>query len=109
MDDFPQFADQLNSIINRFKDLYAIIRKHYYNPEFHGSFSLKSVLPAQVPEMSYSNLIIQEGSIASLEYQKMNDPRTKLNEKEKIKKNLLNYCGHDTLGMIKIRDVLLRR
>jgi hypothetical protein len=59
--------------------------------------------------MSYSNLTIQEGTIASLEYLKMYDPRTKTNEKLKIKNNLLKYCEHDTLGMVKIRDELLRR
>jgi predicted RecB family nuclease len=109
IDDFPQFADQLDGIISRFKDLYAITRKHYYNPKFHGSYSLKSVLPALAPKMSYSNLTIQEGSIASLEYLKMHDPSTKPNEKFKIKNNLLKYCEHDTLAMVKIREELLRR
>jgi hypothetical protein len=59
--------------------------------------------------MCYSNLTIQEGSIASLEYLKIHDPSTKTNEQLKIKNNLLEYCGYDTLGMIKIRDELLRR
>jgi hypothetical protein len=108
IEDFPQFADQLNNIINRFKDLYAIIRRNYYNPEFQGSYSLKSVLPALVPDMSYSNLTIQEGSIASLEYLKMHDPGTKTNKKNEIRNNLLKYCGHDTLGMVKIRGELLK-
>jgi hypothetical protein len=108
IDDFPQFADQLDGIISRFKDLYDIIRQHYYNPEFHGSYSLKSVLPALVPEMSYSNLTIQEGSIASMEYLKMLDPNIESNEKNIIENNLLKYCEHDTLGMVKIREELLK-
>ena len=70
---------------------------------------MKSVLPALVPEMSYSNLVIQEGSIASLEYLKMHDPSTKTKEKLEIKNNLLKYCGYDTLGMVQIRDELLSR
>ena len=52
---------------------------------FHGSFSLKSVLPAIIPEMSYYNLEIQEGQLASLEYLMMIDPSTPIKEKEKIK------------------------
>jgi hypothetical protein len=38
----------------------------------------------------------------------MIDLSTSTNEKEKIKKDLLNYCGHDTLAMLKIREELLK-
>jgi hypothetical protein len=83
--------------------------RDYYHPGFHGSFSLKSVLPAIIPEMSYANLHIQEGQLASLEYLKMIDPATPTEEKEKIRKDLLTYCGHDTLAMLKIREELISR
>ena len=76
-------------------------------PEFHGSFSLKSALPAILPEMSYENLEIQEGQLASLEYLKMIDSTTPTEEKKKIKRDLLTYCGHDTLAMLKIREELI--
>ena len=39
----------------------------------------------------------------------MIDPSTPIDEKEKIKKDLLTYCGHDTLAMLKIREELLKR
>jgi hypothetical protein len=39
----------------------------------------------------------------------MIDPSTPADEKEKIKKNLLTYCGHDTLAMLRIREKLLER
>ncbi|MGD9304251.1 MAG: DUF2779 domain-containing protein, partial [Desulfobacterales bacterium] len=81
--------------------------KHYYHAKFHGSFSLKFVLPALLPHLSYNNLIIQEGNQASLEYLRMIDPATPPAEKKKIRKNLLDYCGHDTLAMVKIREQLL--
>jgi predicted RecB family nuclease len=106
---FPQFRSDLLLIINRFKDLCAIIKKHFYHPEFHGSFSLKSVLPAIVPDMDYGKLAIQEGNQASLEYLRMIDPAISLEEKERIKKELLIYCGYDTLAMVKIRDELIKR
>lgn len=60
-----------------------------------------------VPEVSYQNLEIQEGQLASLEYMRMIDPFT--SAKKIIKKNLLSYCGYDTLAMLKIREELLRR
>ena len=73
------------------------------------SFSLKSVLPALIPEMNYQNLEIQEGQLAGLEYLRMIDPSTSTDEKEKIKEDLLTYCGHDTLAMLKIREDLLKK
>lgn len=107
--ELSEYRDQLHALLSRIKDLHQIIRRHYYHPGFHGSFSLKSVLPAILPEMSYANLEIQEGQLASLEYLMMIDPSTPIDEKEKIKKDLLTYCGHDTLAMLKIREELLKR
>ncbi|NIS15277.1 MAG: DUF2779 domain-containing protein, partial [candidate division Zixibacteria bacterium] len=106
---FPQYADVLQSVIDRFIDLYAIIRRHYYHPKFYGSFSLKNVLPALVPEMRYENLSIQEGMQASIEYLRMIDSATPEEEKARIRQDLLTYCGQDTLAMVKIRDKLLSR
>jgi predicted RecB family nuclease len=105
----PSLEPKLSSLTSRFKDLYAIIRRQYYNPLFHGSFSLKYVLPALVPSMSYEKLSIQEGSLASLEYLRMIDPATPADEKERIGKDLLEYCGVDTLGMVMLRNELLKR
>jgi hypothetical protein len=107
-DCLPHLKDQLIGTFGRFKDLCDIIRKYYYHPKFHGSFSLKSVLPALLPEMSYNNLTIQEGNQASLEYLRMHDPSTPANEKAQIRKDLLIYCGQDTLAMVKIREKLLK-
>lgn len=108
-DHLPQYRQPLNAITARFKDLYAILKTNFYQPKFYGSFSLKSVLPALVPDMSYKSLSIQEGSQASLEYLKMIDPDTLVEEKERIKNDLLAYCGQDTLALMKIREVLLKR
>jgi hypothetical protein len=105
----PQYREPLLETLGRVKDLHAIIRKHYYHPAFHGSFSLKSLVPALLPEMAYENLAIQEGQQAGLEYLRMIDPATSKEEKERIKAALLAYCGQDTLVMIKIRESLLKR
>jgi hypothetical protein len=105
----PACHDQLMDTLERFKDLCDIIRRLYYHPKFHGSFSLKSVLPALMPAMSYDNLVIQEGNQASLEYLHMIDPATPPEEKIRIRDNLLTYCGQDTLALVKIRQELLKR
>ena len=106
---FPLLRSDFHRILDRFKDLHAMIKKHVYYPGFHGSFSLKSVLPAIVPGMDYKDLAIQEGNQASFEYLRMIDPSTSIEEKASIKKQLLEYCGYDTLAMKKIRDELLKQ
>ncbi len=45
----PELADDLLAIAARLADPLPIVRAHVYHPDFHGSFSLKSVLPALVP------------------------------------------------------------
>jgi hypothetical protein len=39
----------------------------------------------------------------------MIDPATLPEDRENIKKALLDYCGYDTLAMLKIREELLKR
>ena len=86
-----------------------MIRRYYYHPEFYGSFSLKAVLPALLPEMGYESLAIREGNLASLAYFRMLDPLMPAEEKGKIKGDLLAYCAHDTLALVRIREELLGR
>ncbi len=100
-----QYAEPLKSLIGRFKDLEVPFNKlMYYHPDFHGSFSIKSVLPALFPndpELDYKSLDIQSGDVAMNVFprlQEVSDP----DEKESIRKALLAYCRLDTLAMVKI-------
>ncbi len=106
---FPEYRERLLSTLKRFKDLHALVKKHAYQPEFYGSFSLKSILPALVPSMRYEDLAIQDGRHASVEYLRMLEPGTPLEKREEIRQALVSYCSYDTLGMVKIREELLRR
>ena len=105
----PHLDLELNALLPRLNDLNAIIRKNYYHRNFNGSFSLKAILPALVPDMDYAALEIQEGATASLEYLRFLNAKTPIGEKENIKSNLLAYCRLDTLAMVRIREVLLER
>ena len=70
-----------------------------------GKYSIKNVLPALVPSFSYNVLEINNGKIASIEFENL----CKLNDQNKIKeirKNLLEYCKMDTFAMVKILEVL---
>ena len=104
-----QYAEPLRSLIGRFKDLELPFNKlMYYHPDFHGSFSIKSVLPALFPndpELDYKSLDIQSGDVAMNVFprlQEVTDP----DEKESIRKALLAYCRLDTLAMVKIWERL---
>ena len=108
-DHLPEYRDQLQALLGRCRDLYAEIRMNYYHPEFHGSFSIKNVLPVLVPSMSYADLSIQEGGQAGLEYLRTIDPETPLEERERIRRALLEYSRQDTLAMVRIREELLKR
>jgi Domain of unknown function(DUF2779) len=108
-EDLAHHRDRLLETLDRIKDLHKAISKRYYHAGFHGSFSVKSVLPALLPEMAYDDLAIQDGQQAGLAYLKMADPLTPWEERERIKVDLLAYCGHDTLAMVKIREELLKQ
>jgi hypothetical protein len=108
-EELPEYADALLAALDRVMDLYAAVKTYFYHPDFQGSFSLKKVLPALVPSMAYKGLAVQEGNQASLEYRRMLDPATPPEERERIRADLLIYCGHDTLAMVKIREDLLKR
>jgi hypothetical protein len=58
-----------------------------------------------VPELSYENLVINEGGLASIAYESL-QMETDLMRIAEIKEQLLEYCKLDTLGMIKILEKL---
>ena len=69
----------------------------------NGSYSLKSVLPALVPEMTYDGMEISDGAMASQAYFTMgeiSDPA----ELSRLRKSLLEYCRQDTLGLVRLLE-----
>ena len=57
IDVFPEYSNELLGIVNRLKDLMIPFQqKWYYTPEMKGSYSIKYILPALVPELSYNDL-----------------------------------------------------
>ena len=104
--DFPQFANGIEKLVSRIKDLMIPFqKKYYYAPEMRGSYSIKAVLPALVPELSYDELEINEGGLASVAYESL-QTETDLMFIAEIKQQLLEYCKLDTLGMVKILERL---
>ena len=103
---FPQYSNELRGIINRLKDLMLPFQKRwYYTPEMKGSYSIKYVLPALVPELSYNNLEIKEGGTASNTFLSMVNGTFEGDLKE-TRRQLLEYCELDTMAMVRILEVL---
>ncbi len=102
----PDFADELMGIRLRLWDLMKPFQKFYYHPDFHGSYSLKRVLPAIVPDMSYENLGVKEGAGAQYAYLRLISQSVGSEEKAKIASDLLEYCTQDTLAMVKLMEKL---
>ena len=70
-----------------------------------GSYSIKAVLPALVPELSYDELEINEGGLASIAFESL-QTETDLMFIAEIKEQLLKYCKLDTLAMVRILEKL---
>jgi len=103
----PDLGDELRAIAARIWDLLDVIRKNYYHLDFHGSYSIKSVVPALVPELAYEDLDVQSGEGASFAFQKLaSNPHLDTPERKRIESDLKEYCARDTLAMVKILEYL---
>jgi hypothetical protein len=100
----PIHRRRLLAVIDGLVDLMEPFRRReIYHWRMAGSYSLKSVLPVLVPELSYEGLAISDGDMASEAYFTMgeiDDPE----ELGKLRKGLLEYCGQDTLGLVRLLE-----
>lgn len=105
---FPDYSKQLRGIISRLKDLMIPFQQNwYYTPKMRGSYSIKYVLHALVPELSYDDLKIKEGGTASNTFLSMVNESFEGDVKE-TRTQLLEYCKLDTYAMVKILEKLLQ-
>ena len=104
---YPDLAERIEALSERIVDLLKIIQAHVFHPKFGKSFSIKSTLPALVPDLSYEGLNIKNGTEAIVALEKVLDPKTPKKEKLQLRKDLLAYCRLDTLAMVKIYEVLV--
>lgn len=102
----PALSRELHQVVGRLWDLLSVIQDYYFHPDFKGSFSIKSVLPALVPLLGYEDLEIQAGASASAIYHRMVCYETDWVERDRLASALQQYCARDTLGMVELRRVL---
>lgn len=107
---FPQHAEELLAINERMVDLLPIARERYYHPSQRGSWSIKAVLPAAVPELRYSDLDgVQDGGMAMEAFLEALHPQTVAQRKQTLQQQLLAYCKLDTYAMVRLWQVFAGR
>jgi hypothetical protein len=102
----PELKPALGSMQDRFADLLDVFRKHYIDPAFKGSNSIKAVLPVICPELSYTVLDVRNGEDAQVAWSEListEDPARKASLSEALKR----YCGLDTLAMVRLYQYLI--
>jgi hypothetical protein len=103
---YPEFKEWWDAAERRFVDLLAPFRAFaFYHPSQTGSASLKAVLPA-LTGSGYESLDIADGEAAGREYQRVAFGGVEEGERKKVRKQLEDYCGMDTVGMIRIVEEL---
>ena len=102
----PEKSERLLALKDRFFDFLPLVRNHIYDPKFKGSFSIKSVLPALVPNTGYDTLEISNGMLASIRLEQIVTEALAEHEKEVVIGQLLKYCALDSMAMVLLKQAL---
>ncbi len=105
----PEYKDFMEEVNVRVVDLMIPFygkTTMYDHPEFKGSASIKYVLPALVPTLSYKKMHIQEGGTASDTWNRIVSGEYSEEDKNMKIQALKDYCHLDTLAMVEIWRVL---
>jgi len=100
----PDLAEPLQELLDKFVDLLPVVRNTVYHPDFRGSFSLKYILTPMVPDLSYNDLVIVDGRVASVKIARLLFVAEKIPpaERERVRHDLLEYCKRDTWATVRL-------
>jgi len=104
----PEHASRLNAMASKLRDLLPVVRGHVYHPDFLGSFSLKSVAPALIPELNHQAMDVSMDHTASALLHRLlflgepQDPP----QREALRRSLLDYCAMETLALVRLKELL---
>ena len=100
---FPRMKRQLLSIAERVVDLLPIARAHFYHPSQEGSWSIKSVLPAACPDLSYDALEgVRDGGMAQEAFLEALSPEATHARRAELEGQLAAYCALDTHALVRL-------
>ncbi|GAB5355566.1 hypothetical protein AAMO2058_000216500 [Amorphochlora amoebiformis] len=107
---YPHLGEGLTRLLERIVDLQKILKNSVVHPEFRGRGSLKVVLPALIPEYQgrYESLAISDGAQAVLAFEKMLSEETGIDEKDRLGKDLIEYCALDTKALVALHSRLIQ-
>jgi hypothetical protein len=103
---YPEHAKSIAGIQSRIFDLLRTVRTHVRHPDCLGGASIKVVLPALVKDLSYDGLGISDGGVASMLYCQAATGALTDEERAIVYADLRDYCGTDTLAMVRLYEVL---
>jgi len=101
----PAYRDRIEKIRARLWDLLPFVKLHVYHPQFQGSFSIKTVLPA-LTGMTYDGMEVSQGDEAGVAWERMVGGGVGTAERIRIRDALLAYCGQDTVAMLRVLEQL---
>ena len=105
---YPKDRGWVRNVRGKIVDLLIPFRNfYYYSPKQQGSASIKRVMPVLVGK-GYEDLEIAEGGNASLAFLDLTFERIPKKDRKRLRKDLEDYCGRDTEGMIWIVNGLKR-
>ena len=98
----PHLADRLKELEGKLVDLLPLIQNNVYHPRFAGSFSIKQVLNPLVPDLTYNDLTIVDGLVASVEIARLLFVAHLVKDRDQLRQDLLAYCERDTWAMVRL-------
>jgi predicted RecB family nuclease len=107
-DALPDLAPAFDAVLGRLVDLLPIVRRHMRHPLAAGSASIKQVLPAWCPDLTYDGLPIADGQTASVRYLRVLRGDVDDAEAASVRADLERYCALDTLAMSRLLEEMLR-
>ncbi len=99
-------AKRLLEMTERFADTEDPFEHDYLHPKMACRSTIKKVLPALVPEMSYEGMAVANGGDAMDAFDVLYAQKLPPAELEQLRKDLLKYCEQDTWAMVKLVDAL---
>lgn len=103
---FPDLGETIKAMLANVRDLMVPFRRRdVYRWQMRGSYSIKEILPAMVPDLSYDGLEIADGMAAMQAYHDMCalEPGEELDQ---LRQSMFDYCRMDTLAMVRILEEL---
>ena len=100
----PDLAGPIDGLLSKLVDLLPVVRNNVYHPDFKGEFGLKYVLSPLVPDLSYNDLVIVDGRLASVEIARLlfHAHKIPVAERDRLRQDLLDYCERDTFATVRL-------